>query len=642
MELGVIVYKNQLQYNKSSMNYKINNTHKIVIILIILTGLFLRFFLISKIPLALYHDEMDHVFTGEAIARFGTDITSNWQFWRLEPLQTYNVTAELSGFFHAIGQTIFGLGPTHSHLTNAFFGLMTCILFYFFTKRITQNRQIAFWSFLFLLINPWNVYISRMNYEIVISLFFQLLTIFFIYIIFYENILHKNELKKNLFYFLMLSVSYFFSFFTYHGTKIFLPAITLTLLLGAYFLNKNYKNKIFYLFSFLTLILISINFFPVWRNYQNNLLGNRETNDLIISSKNREMIFKEYRAENLHFPLQKIFINQHTALLNEITKRYIFTWDIFRLFSGQESGYQFSLSVHSFFYLSSFLFSVFGFIFLFKLSKKQKLFFLIILFVSPITNALSGWQSIFRSAFFYLTLVFIFALGFHFLLSLINANQKFMKNSLIFATLIFIFIESINFGYHYFVRYPIITADNHYFSQRLLAGYLGHKPNEKTYVIVEDLPCSYARSYIFYQQIMPKLTSAEKQQFSNPQSNIFEVNNVIFTNSCPKLTDKKNVIISGVKFENCQYNLKVSQNQLATPNQTNEIKINDHPSLMNTISSPRDSGAYFYLLKGDLCQEITTNNFIHQIDINNYQPENLSLNDFCQNWVKSEPHKYKN
>ncbi len=616
------------------MSYRLNYQSKIFTLLIILIGLFLRFYLLSKIPLALYHDEMDHVFTGEAIARFGTDITGHWSFWRLIPLQTLNVVAELAGFFHAIGQKIFGYGPAFSHLTNATFGLMTCILLYFFTKKITNNKQIAIWSFIFLLINPWHIYLSRMNYEIVISLFFQLLTLFSFYLIFYNLKFSVTNYKRQLLYFFFFSLSYFFAFFTYHGTKVVLPAVIIGLLFGAFFFQQNYKNKIYYFFSLLSVIIIIFNFIPLWHNYKNNLLDNRVNSEFVISQENQIEILTPYRQESLSFPFQKFFINQPLSLLTEISKRYIFAWDIFRLFSGQESGYQFSLNIHSFYYLSSLIFIIFGFGFLSKLPSSTKTFLLIIIFISPLATALSlSWQSIFRSALLYLILNLIAAMGIYSLFTKIKTHHFITKNFYILIILLFISIETINFGYHYFSRYPIITADNHYFSYRLLSAYLGHKNQEKTYVIVEESPYNYARAYVFYQQLMPQLTNEEKHQFSDPWASTIEINNVVFTKECLELEDKNNLILSSHKYSSCEYDYS----SIKYPSSIDEASIDNYKPTINAISSPRDSGAYFYLLKGDLCQNQVINQFIHQTKIDTYQAEKLTLTDFCQNWVKAEP-----
>ncbi|MDQ3008077.1 MAG: hypothetical protein M3Q81_00600, partial [bacterium] len=142
--------------------------------LLILVGLAVRLWLLPVIPVALYHDELDHVFTGEAVARFGTDISGNWQPTQLRSLETLNQTAELPAVFHAAAQLIFRFGAQSAHIPNAFFGLLSVVLLGLIAFQVTGRKGAGIAVSLALLLSPWHVHLSRMTYEATISLFFQL------------------------------------------------------------------------------------------------------------------------------------------------------------------------------------------------------------------------------------------------------------------------------------------------------------------------------------------------------------------------------------------------------------------------------------------------------------------------------------
>jgi hypothetical protein len=55
-------------------------------------------------------------------------LSGNWLPYYLQPLQTYNVIAELTAVFHALVQFFFGTGSGSEHLTGAIFSLVTTLV----------------------------------------------------------------------------------------------------------------------------------------------------------------------------------------------------------------------------------------------------------------------------------------------------------------------------------------------------------------------------------------------------------------------------------------------------------------------------------------------------------------------------------
>ena len=109
----------------------------------ILLGLFIRFYALRLIPVGYYFDEMDYIFTGEAIARFGTDITGAWSPWSLKPPPPTNNISDLASVSHALVQSICGLGADTGHQPPAIFGLLSAAVTGTRTFKLTGDQSLV-------------------------------------------------------------------------------------------------------------------------------------------------------------------------------------------------------------------------------------------------------------------------------------------------------------------------------------------------------------------------------------------------------------------------------------------------------------------------------------------------------------------
>jgi hypothetical protein len=204
---------------------------------LVVLGLWIRWWHLAAIPVGLYHDEMDYVLNGEAVAQFGTDLSGTWRPFELRPLHTQNYTAELPIAVHAVAQKIFGLGVESAHLPAALFGMMTVIWLVWFVWQATHNRMLSAATGIMVLTSPWHIYISRLGYEAVLSLFCQIVCVSMIWFLGQRHQLQQlqqfQEKKVNVkgkfrmmlaagtWIFLLATaiVSFGLAYYLYHGAK---------------------------------------------------------------------------------------------------------------------------------------------------------------------------------------------------------------------------------------------------------------------------------------------------------------------------------------------------------------------------------------------------------------------------------------
>lgn len=600
----------------------------------ILLGIFIRFYALRLIPLGYYFDEMDYVFTGEAIARFGTDITGAWSPWSLRPLQLINNISELASVFHAISQKIFGFGDVTGHLPSALFGLFSAGITGLISLKLTKKKLLASIVTATLLVSPWHIYISRVSYEGVISLTFQLLMVFGFVVFLFRK---KHSLQSTLAALVICVVGAFFGYYTYHGAKF--TVVTVGGVLALYTLLTSYKSKEFRNSIFLTvpllLILGGMLLHSAYLKSQ-GAFGSRES-EIIFNQIELTQQVDEYRKKSLEFPGKSLIISKPTIFVENVIKRYFNVFDIYQWgITGEENLFQFSLFVHGFIYLSSLVFVIFGFRYFWNTYRKQTYFLLITIAVAPVTNVLSNFssQSIFRSALVYaLGLIFIGA-GVYWL------SQKHWK---LFAVAVPVLLfEIVFFAAAFFGRYPIVTADNHYFHQHLLANYVG-RIHEPVTIITSDNSQSYtlARSIIYYNQLIPSLSEEERTQFASIQSE-YGFGNIHITTACPKdLTSKLDyekpiTIFWASKIEECDVPELNKATYFANHQELDPL-IDPVPyQPLKGLGSPIDSRIYFGIVNDPLCSLDHLNRYVYQTSLHSFDLTSQTDETFCKNWMLKE------
>jgi hypothetical protein len=623
------------------------NFKTILLVVLVVLGAFLRFFLLEEIPVGLYHDELDYVLTGEAILRFGTDVGGDWRPYHLQPLQTYNVMAELPAVFQAITQFFFGSGMKGAHVTGAIFSLMSTLVVGFLFYLLFQNRQLAVISALIFWLSPLFVYISRTGYEVNITLWGQLLFLCsFVYLFFPPRFNFSKSLRRVLAILALvtLNMSFFLAFFTYHAAKFSLPVMALTGLIFSLVVSPYRRRRVFW--AGVVSLVLTVGFCLGWSFFNEPLLHFRQ-NETIFNAGRIETIFQEASRERLTFFGDRIFLNRYSSLIIYLLNQYLYAFDFSRLMTGYESGYQFSLAVHGFFFWSSLLMGVVGVVVIITTTRGRMVdsatlwLWVLLVLVAPVATMISiSSQSIFRSYLLYVLLIYPVARGWLFLWQWIG--RKKLLTLLVAGVIV---VEVVYFGYTYFTFFPVKTADNFSFAHRLLAGYLAQvkKEQPKRLVILALSHNTYevVRGVVFYNQLLPQLTLTERAWVADADSFKLTLGPFLtVTNECPMLSavgeEKPVIIYDYAKAEDCKLKSWVATAgaELADEGWLGKKEENDY--YVPVIASPRDSGGYYYLWGDTLCTQFALPKFIHQVEINHYQAEKLDPETYCRSWVRQE------
>jgi len=605
------------------------STHLLVLGLSILLGLglFTRLYKLNSVPISLYFDEMDYVVTGESIVHWGSDLSGNWQPLQLRPVHTMNYTAELAAVFHAFFQGIFGTGPATAHIPAAVFGLLSIVALCGLIWRQTRSSVFVLVVAAMMTVNPWHTHISRMGYEAVISVFFQIAFLFSLWLISQKKVSDREKALG----LAGLLISLFFSFYTYHGAKFTMLILSAAAIIWLWWqpLSRRWKMTTSVVLTVTLLILLG----RTAQLQRAGAFGDRSGE--IITSQFITPLVDEQRRLSLNFPGMQLITNKYTVGLKEIGLRYISVFDTYRLLgTGNESGYQFSLSVYGFFHLSTFPFLLFGFHWWFRRYPTAARFLMLFLIVSPFTSAVTtSFQAIFRSALTYV-LIIAFASGGVMSTWEWLAKQSKKKALLGFGlgTALFVLLvtEAAIFSLNYFTRYPILTADKHYFLERLLAGYVG-RVQQPILVVTNSSAYNRSRSILAYTQTLSTLTPAERQQFANAEEPEYHFGSVTVTVRCPNFSDFPNTIqvVEADMFENCHYREFLATSSAQPKNAAHQIEL-------KSISSPSDSGTYFHLFNDPICEYEKLQPYVYTNNIDDFDPLSLTDEKFCQTWVKRE------
>jgi hypothetical protein len=343
--------------------------------------------------------------------------------------------------------------------------------------------------------------------------------------------------------------------------------------------------------------------------------GTRPESEIYSLQQAAEMVGK-LRQDRIPFVTDKLVVNKVTVSVDELVNRYAFVFDPHRLWiAGHESTYQFSLIVTGFFMVSTLI----GLILHWKMNRRHPFFpvFWLLLLVSPVASVLSGYQAIFRSALTYTLILLGAGWGFgSYFTSLKDRNRQVLVILLVGGLLV---VEAAWFGLQYFSRYPLLTAENHYLHERVVARYARDLDQPVTIYSGDNL-YSLARAVVYYQGLMGELTQVERGQFASPDKKSFTIGNISLTSKCPESLDPDMIQVIGFgRWRDCE----LDQTDWTT----------DEEGLLTQLASPLDNGTYYILVDDQYCQGEESRRHVRLTSLNELNLEKLDRQQFCQTWV---------
>lgn len=155
-----------------------------ILFVIFLLGFALRFYGLSKVPVSLFGDELEVGYQAYSILKTGRDYYGNFMPLHFHSLAEYRTPLYLYSCVPTVA--LFGISPLGVRLPAAIFGFLTLPIFYFLTKKISDNKRLALIATLVMSISPWHIQYSRAAFEVTQLIFFLLLGLY-LFLISLEN-----------------------------------------------------------------------------------------------------------------------------------------------------------------------------------------------------------------------------------------------------------------------------------------------------------------------------------------------------------------------------------------------------------------------------------------------------------------------
>ncbi len=231
------------------------NITLICLLMIVLIGIFLRFYQLGSNPPSLTWDEASLGYNAYSIFKTGADEYGTKFPISIRSFDDYKPPSYVYLTIPSIA--IFGLNEFSVRLPSALAGTLLIVAIYFLVKEILQKwdkkyqELIALTSAFFLAISPWSLQFSRAAFEGNIGLLFLILGILF----FFKGLSSGKSI-------ILSSISFALSIYSYHSFRLLVPFFLL--FLGLLFWKEIVKKQFFFVTAFIILVILAA---PVYLNF---------------------------------------------------------------------------------------------------------------------------------------------------------------------------------------------------------------------------------------------------------------------------------------------------------------------------------------------------------------------------------------
>lgn len=487
---------------------------KLILIVIVLIGSFIRVWQLNKVPASLYWDEMDVGYQASSFLKTGKDYFGNSYPIFFHSFADFRTPLYIYATIPFI--TILGLNEWSVRLPSALFGILSILLIYLVIRELFKKEKIALISSLVLALSPWAIHYSRIAFEVSLMLFLFLL-----------GLLSFFKSFKNPKWIIISGISFSLCIWTYSIAKLFIP-IVLGILIFLYIdrlrkIDKKYLISVLLIFIILlTPIYFSNFFFKGGQRFSEisiftdptigNEINERRLNAALLSGTEKNLGMKT----NL---IDKIQYNKPQIWLKNFTNNYLTSFSTNFLFIEGDSNLRHSpLNIGQFYKVEA-LSLLLGLIFLilnFRVFSKDTILLISLLLIAPIPSALTrdGGNHATRLYFLIFPLIAIISLG---------MSSLFEKNKVLrifgWVYLIIFFISSLSFLRNYYIFYPAESAKAFEYGFKNVALTTSSSKDKYENIIFDDNETSGMMAYLFNTSYPPDKFHNEINTF---QSKVLE------------------------------------------------------------------------------------------------------------------------
>lgn len=441
-----------------------------LLILIIILGVFLRFYQLDKFPVHLNHDEISQIYDAISIAQTGKDIYGNFLPTIFESVHDFK--SPFYTYVTSLFYLLFGGGEVTIRLPGALFGSLIIPAMFIFVLKLLKNVNIALASAFLTAIAPFEIFFSRKSFENVAGILFMLLG-FSLLLIFIE----KKAYIKWLYF---SSFSFAIGMYTYFSHAILIPLLILSFLI-IFRREISYSKKIVAPLIFLILLLV-----PLYLIILTNP-GSRYRSQTVFILQDPVLGKRIELAEKSPF-LPDLY--KYKSILEYGFARYLNQFDPMYLFGdGLDLTNQGPLSM-GLMYLFQLPLILIGIYYLMKRenSSKEKKFIMVWIIIGMIPSGLTFEEhSPHRSIMVFTMLNIISGAGLYYFIAIFKKKEYLSRLA---AFLILTFVISVNFIYFvhlYTINYPFEKSESIHYPFEQVSRYAWSKHLDYDQIVFDPL-----------------------------------------------------------------------------------------------------------------------------------------------------------
>lgn len=557
--------------------------HFFLFVLLILS-LFLRVAWLDRIPSGISGDELVYVLEAKSVALTGRDMTGTWN-----PLNVFlfkyppnELQAELPYILNIpiVGSTSFSL--LAARFTSAILSVLSVLGLYLLVRALF-NTRVAMAAAMVAAINPWQIYIGRMAYDMVPAVCFYLWAM-------YVMLMRKGK------YLLWSILLFILAFYSYIGTKIILlPIVVLTsLFVMKEFPDRKNKKKITLL---LFVIVIFLSFFVYnlfFAHGPTRLSEIIQINDPVITQ-----VVDSMRKISIRSPLVDVFVNKYTIASTIVVTKFFRTLSFDFLFAYGDTFY--SLYTHGLFYFIDAIFLCIGIITMFIKHRRKFLFIASLTLVGTIPHVIHGSET--ENFTPHIVMMFPFLLlfiGF-------GINEIIYKKYTVHVVVLAYALSLGNFLQLYLLQYPLQGHLD--FSYRVVSKYLQIQESDRKVVVYSKRAIDMYKKYLFYSD------SVQKENMQTIRTALtghdIRMRNIVFLGCDSDVVIPKDVTV-------------IYQSDCVT---------GDNSAKFLKISRLKDGGDEFRIKNDVACQMYDLKSYPDHFEINDLNIEPMDYQAFCETYI---------
>ncbi len=462
----------------------------LLILFITLFTAILRFTHLSQYPVSLNLDEVAIGYNAYSILKTGQDEYGTPFPIAFRSHDDYK--APLYIYLTSLSMALIGFSKFAVRFPSALFGTLTIPLLYLFLRQLKfpspTYRHLPLLASFLLCISPWHITFSRAALETNLAVFFNLFGFWMLY----RGLSQPRS-------FILATLAFTASLYTYHSSKIFLPPMLfIFFLLHHRPIIKHYRIA---LSSFLLLGLLSLPLilFSLTSSGQLRFQGTSVFSTPNQVEINRDQAFS--LIQDHHLLQAKLFHNRYLAGTFTLLQGYFTHFYFDFLFLGISGPPQNHTPNVGLLYLWTLPFILAGFYFLIRHRLPISKFLIFWILLAPMASAFT-WDvpSATRTEIILPTFQIATALAICHLFILASSRIRFLVTGLLILTITFFFFH---FLHNYFYIAPIIHAQSWQYGYQQAVEYTKAHQHEYSKIIVSTNLHQPQNFWAFYTQYDP-------------------------------------------------------------------------------------------------------------------------------------------